>query len=356
MALPAAAPRHAVRVLVVDDSTFMRRAIERLLAQVPGIDVIGTASNGLEAVQRALELRPDVITMDVEMPKMDGVSAVIEIMRTVPTPIVMLSTVTLQGAETTIRALEAGAVDCIAKPTGLSQDLVNVGEQLAQAVLRAQNARMHRRSAITPPLRLVTDRPAGGQQVANHVVVIASSTGGPPALTEVSPHLNASLRAAVLVVQHMPPGFTAALARRLDTLSALEVREAVNGDRLFNGRVLVAPGDFHMTVAADRTIRLDQNPPMHGVRPAADITLQSVEGVFGKATTVAILTGMGKDGAEGSRRIEQCGGKVIVQDEMSCVVYGMPKAARDRTEHPQEARLDKIAEAIGHAVPVGGNR
>ena len=353
MALPALAPSSVVRVLVVDDSAFMRRAIERLLSQVPGIQVCGTAANGLDAVQRSLELRPDVITMDVEMPKLDGVSAVNEIMRTVPTPIIMLSTLTSQGAETTIRALEAGAVDCIAKPSGMSQDLVNVGELLAQAVLRARGAHMRRRSANLAPLRVVTDKKPSTSHIASHVVVIGSSTGGPPALTEVVPHLSAELNAAVLIVQHMPPGFTAALARRLDAHSPLEVREATNGDRLMNGHVLLAPGDFHMTVTPDKTIQLDKNPTIHGVRPAVDITLQSVGAVFGKATTVAILTGMGKDGADGCRRIEQCGGKVIVQDEASCVVYGMPKAARERTEHAIEAPLDKIAEAIFRLVPAG---
>ncbi len=354
MALPAIVPRQQTRVLVVDDSVFMRRAIERLLERIPGVAVVGTASNGFEAVQRTLELRPDVITMDVEMPKMDGVVAVAEIMRTVPTPIIMLSTLTAQGAATTIRALEAGAVDCVAKPTGMSQDLANVGERLAEAILHARGATMHRRISPVPSGRLpVTRTTTIGGSSAHHVVVIGSSTGGPPALTEVIPHLPTGLNAAVLVVQHMPPGFTAALSRRLDGLSSLPVTEAAEGDRLINGRILLAPGDFHMTVGADRTIHLDRNPTQHGVRPAVDVTVNSVAAMFGRSCTLAILTGMGRDGAEGAARIEALGGTVILQDESTCVVYGMPKAAKARTEHAIEAKIGGIAKAIVAAVPQG---
>ena len=353
MAVPLIATRATTRVLVVDDSAFMRRAIVRLLEGIPGVEVVGMAVNGVEAVQRALELRPDVITMDVEMPKMDGVTAVIEIMRTVPTPIVMLSTLTAEGAETTIRALEAGAVDCVAKPTGMSQDLVNVGERLAEAVRHAQGARMLRRVSLVPPGRPTATRVSTGGVPAHHVVVIGSSTGGPPALTEVIAHLPAGLNAAVLVVQHLPAGFTAALSRRLDALSPLPVAEAAEGDRLVNGRVLLAPGDFHMSVGTDRLIHLDKTAPLHGVRPAVDVTLASVASVFGRSSTLAILTGMGKDGAEGAARIEAAGGKVIVQDESTCVVYGMPKAAKERTEHAVQVKIDQVANAIARAVPAG---
>ncbi len=334
----------------------MRRAIERLLTAHPGVQVVGQAADGLEAVRKALELRPDVITMDVEMPRMDGVSAVAEIMKTVPTPIVMVSTLTHEGTETAIRALEAGAVECVGKPSGLSADLVNVGEKLFEAVERASHARLVRRRPVAvaqpAPIARLPERPAAaGGQPARYVVVIGSSTGGPPALTEVVPHLPASLNAAVIVVQHMPPGFTAALARRLDGLSPLPVAEAQEGDVLAVGRVLVAPGDFHLIVGRDRRVRLDRGPTVHGVRPSVDVTLFSVAEVYGSSVSVAILTGMGRDGADGAARVEQAGGQVFAQDEATSVVYGMPRVTVERTKNARQLPLDRIASALAASVP-----
>ena len=353
MAHPSPFADRAIRVLVVDDSPFMRRAIERLIAAIPGAQVVGTAADGLEAVKRAFELRPDVITMDVEMPRMNGVSAVAEIMSAVPTPIVMLSTLTTEGADTTLRALEAGAVEIVTKPSGLSNDLVNVGEKLAEAVTRASHARVLKRHAIPlpppPPPRLTS---TGGPGVASqHIVVIGSSTGGPPALTAVVPKLPADLPAGVVVVQHMPAGFTGALAKRLDSLSQLSVREAKSGDVVAVGQVLIAPGDFHVILGPDRRVRLDQGPAVHGVRPSVDVTLQSVAAVFGKRASVAILTGMGRDGADGCATVESAGGSIFTQDEASCVVYGMPRVAKERTKHAIEAPLDRIADLLSRSVP-----
>lgn len=350
MAHAAAAAARPTRVLIVDDSPFMRRALERLLTAAPGIVVAGTAADGLEGVKRALELRPDVITMDVEMPRMDGVAAVIEIMQTVPTPIVMVSTLTHEGTSTAIRALEAGAVECVGKPSGLSTDLGNVGERLHEAVTRASAAKLQRRRPrplAVPESASLRPTPAGGLRLpAHNLVVIGASTGGPPALTEVVPLLPAELGAAVLVVQHMPAGFTTALARRLDSLSALPVAEALDGDAIHTNHVYVAPGDFHLLVGRDKRLRLDKGPTVHGVRPSVDVTLETVASVFGRAANVAILTGMGKDGAEGAAKLEAAGGKVFVQDEASSVVYGMPRVAMDRTQHATQLPLDQIAAAL----------
>ncbi|MCC7090322.1 MAG: chemotaxis-specific protein-glutamate methyltransferase CheB, partial [Dehalococcoidia bacterium] len=274
MAFPASSKDRQIRVLIVDDSAFMRRAIERLLSQDPRVTVVGSAGDGMEGVKRALELRPDVITMDVEMPRMDGVTAVSEIMQAIPTPIVMVSTLTSEGAATAIRALEAGAVECIGKPSGVSTDLVNVGEKLVEAVERASVARVrrHRISLVPPrPAAPLTAHPGGitgGRMPAHNLLVVGSSTGGPPALTQVIPHLPADLMAAVIVVQHMPAGFTGALARRLDSLSPLAVSEAVEGEPVVNGRVYLAPGDYHLTVTKDKRMHLDQSPTVHGVRPS----------------------------------------------------------------------------------------
>ncbi|MGE5597533.1 MAG: response regulator, partial [Hyphomicrobiales bacterium] len=204
MALPARQADQPIRVLVVDDSIFMRRAVERMVNAMPGATVVGTANDGAEAVARTVELRPDVITMDVEMPKMDGVQAVAEIMRVAPTPVVMLSTLTQFGAETTIRALEAGAVDCVAKPSGLSFELGSVADRLSQAIARARYARPLRRSLAPTAAPVRTARTTLAGRAASRVVVIAASTGGPPALSAVIPMLPGDLNAAVLVVQHMP--------------------------------------------------------------------------------------------------------------------------------------------------------
>jgi two-component system chemotaxis response regulator CheB len=358
MAFPAPTPGRAIRVLIVDDSAFMRRALEKLLDAVPGITVVGTAADGLEGVKRALELRPDVITMDVEMPKLDGVSAVVEIMQAVPTPIVMVSTLTQEGTATAIRALEAGAVECVGKPSGLSADLANVGERLHEAVTRASVARLQRRRPGLAPRPIATTPSApsvplsnGGRLPAHNLLVIGSSTGGPPALTEVIPHLPVDLPAAVLVVQHMPAGFTNALARRLDSLSSLPVSEAVEGEVILNGHVYIAPGDFHLQVTREKRLHLDRGPSLHGVRPSVDITLDSVAPVFGRAATVAILTGMGKDGADGAAKLEAAGGKVFVQDEATSVVYGMPRVAMERCARPTQLPLDQIAGALAASLP-----
>lgn len=358
MSSPATSTARPIRVLIVDDSAFMRRAVERILTAQPGVSVVGTASDGVEAVKRALELRPDVITMDVEMPRMDGVSAVGEIMQAVPTPIVMVSTLTSEGTATAIRALEAGAVDCVGKPSGMSMDLVNVGEQLRQAVTRASVARLQRRR---PGLVTALQRPAGlaaapppkptGGAPANCLLVIGSSTGGPPALTEVVPHIPGDIPAAVVIVQHMPAGFTNALARRLDSLSPLHVAEAREGDTLVAGTCYVAPGDYHLVVTREKRLHLDQGPTLHGVRPSVDITLDSVAQVYGRDASVAILTGMGKDGADGAARLEAAGGKVIAQDEASCVVYGMPRVTMERTQHAQQVPLTRVAATLVATIP-----
>ncbi len=349
--MTSAAINHAprIRVLVVDDSAFMRHSIARLISADQDCEVVGTAVDGIDGIKRALELRPDVITMDVEMPRMDGVSAVREIMRALPTPVIMLSTMTSQGAETTIRALEAGAVECVAKPSGLSHELANVAGELSTAIHRANLAHLRRRHTF-PTLPPAGAETTGTRRLATHLVLIGCSTGGPPALTEVVPHLPADLPAGVIVVQHMPAGFTAALARRLNQISPLDVAEAVEGEQVLQGRVLVAPGNFHLEVDADHRVRLNQGPTLHGVRPSVDISLRSVAPVYGKHLTVAILTGMGRDGAEGAALAERGGATIVVQDEPTCVVYGMPRVARELTRTAQELPLERIAGAVSMAV------
>ncbi len=357
MPSPAPVTVRAVRVLVVDDSPFMRRALERLLHSVPGVSVVGAAADGFEAVRRTLELRPDVITMDVEMPKMDGLRAVQEIMRVLPTPIVMVSSLTPEGANMAIRALEAGAVECLGKPSGLSVDLPNIAEQLGRALLRASEARPFRKAsaaAVSGDEQNAANGTDARHSIAEQVFVIGSSTGGPHALTEVIPRFPESLAAAVIVVQHMPAGFTQALARRLDSLSTLPVAEAIEAEPLLRGRVYVAPGNFHLGLTAHRHIALSSEPAVHGVRPSVDVTLDSVRAVYGANVSAAILTGMGRDGADGAARLDAAGGCVFAQDEASCVIYGMPKACMEQVPRAVQLPLDQIAAAMVAALAIGG--
>jgi len=359
MTLPSASAEKVLRILVVDDSAFMRRAIERILAAQPGMAVAGVAADGIEAVQRALELRPDVITMDVEMPRLDGVGAVREIMQAVPTPIVMLSTKTTTGAETTLRALDAGAVNFVAKPGPLSADLASLGDALRAAILAASEARVRRRPAslgVVPEESPERRAPPHDNMPAAHLIVIGASSGGPPALAELVSRLPAGLGAAVLIVQHLPAGFTAALAHRLDTISALPVAEAVDGEALNAGRILVAPGGVHTVVGRDRRLHFNEAPPVHGVRPSIDVALDSATQVFGRNACVAILTGMGRDGAEGAARLQAAGGKVFTQDEASSLIYGMPRATHECTPSAMQAAPAQLGDWLAQVFPQIGVR
>lgn len=320
-----------IRVLVVDDSAFMRAAIARLLELDPMIQVAGTARDGAEALEQLERLRPDVLTLDVEMPRMDGLTALALIMERSPTPVIMLSAMTFQGAEATLRALDLGAVDFVPKPSGsLSLNIHGVQEELIRKVKAAARARLTRSSpAAREAVRLA---PAGAKATPgpfsrrHKLIVIGSSTGGPKALHGLLPQLPADLQACLLMVQHMPTGFTQCLAEGLDRISSLVVKEAQPGDRLATGLALVAPGDQHLIVREEGRIYLDGRAPrLHGVRPAVDITLESAARLYGPALIAVILTGMGSDGAQGAALVKAHGGYVIAEDESTCVVYGMPK-------------------------------
>jgi two-component system chemotaxis response regulator CheB len=351
MAQPADNDRRKTRVLVVDDSIFMRKTIERILTATGDIEVVGSASDGAEALRQALALRPDVITMDVEMPRMDGVTAVREIVSILPIPVVMVSTMTTQGAETTMKALEAGAVDYVAKPSALTRDLEAVGVSIARAVQTARHARVRKPSRISAPsTQPLSTGPAMTGRPSRNVVVVGSSTGGPAALTEVIPALPADLDAGVLVVQHMPAGFTEVLAKRLDGASPLHVAEAKEGDVVQQGFVLVAPGHRHIEVTPEGRIRLKDTDAVHGVKPSVDVALQSIARSYGRNALVAILTGMGRDGASGAALVAANGGTVLVQDEASCVIYGMPRAALDATPSARTVALGSMAQRIADCI------
>lgn len=317
-----------------------------------GLQVVGTARDGLEAVEKVRELRPDVVTLDVEMPRLDGNGALQQIMAGHPCPVVMVSSLTQRGAEATIRALSLGAVDFVPKPSGsISLDLYKVQDELVQKVKAAARVQVGRLGRWVAPAPAQTPMPVAGLRsvptaagsrpgadsaatrrrgrLLSRLVVVAASTGGPGALHRLLSPLPGHLRAGLLVVQHMPPGFTRSLAAHLDQASGLEIREAEAGDRPVDGVALVAPGGRHMVFGADGTLQLSDTPARHGVRPAADVTLESIPESQARGALVIVLTGMGMDGARGARYLKNCGAEVWSQDEASSVVYGMPRAVAE---------------------------
>jgi two-component system, chemotaxis family, protein-glutamate methylesterase/glutaminase len=410
-----------VRILIVDDSAFVRKALSTMLQSEPDFEIVGVANNGKEAVEKASELKPDIITMDVEMPIMNGLEALKIIMEQNPTPVLMISSITTEGAEATIEALSLGAIDFISKQSTLTiqqtmrDDLVSKVKAITQNTnlksrltrpsllgslsfrksapsvapkedpalerLSLQDRIARRRqsmqegneaggaptsssapsSAPSKPLHEVRitgrKRPASGHA---KIVVLGVSTGGPLALHQVVPRLPKDFPVGMLIVQHMPAHFTKSLADRLNTLSHVTVREAQDGDVLEPGLVLIAPGGFHMKIGKDqRSIHVTPEPSDTLHRPSVDITVESVVEAFGGHAVGVIMTGMGRDGCAGLKKLNAKGGYVIAQDEESCVVYGMPKAVVDEgvadEVQPLEQLADSIAAAIGvHAVNAKG--
>ena len=345
-------PEMAIRVLVVDDSAFMRRVIGEAIGSQPDLELAGVAHNGLDALLKVEQLQPDVVTLDVEMPEMDGLTALRHLMVRYPRPVVMLSSMTQEGATTTLRALSMGAVDFVAKPSGsISLDFHSVRDELIHKIRIAARARVHPRTAMVQhaasPRAAAPPRRSGGFE---RVVVIGASTGGPRALGTVVPALPRDGRTAYVLVQHMPAAFTRSLADRLNASTPLDVREASSRDRLSSDTMLVAPGDHHLVVTPSGAVELDDSPRVHGVRPSVDVTLQSLAPQYGRRAIVAILTGMGVDGAAGAEAVHKAGGYVLAEDESTCVVYGMPRAVVERGIADSVLPLDEIAGAISAAL------
>ncbi len=324
---------HRPRVVIVDDSAFMRKMISEMVESSGEFTVVGTARNGADGLCVIDEKNPDIVTLDIEMPEMDGLTALERIMSTKPRAVVMLSAAgSGKGTDMTIRALELGAVEFVRKPSGpISLDLVKVKDQLIGALRAAAASKAHHfkrtpRRPTTPP-HAKAKKVSG---ICDSVIVFSSSTGGPRALSEIIPQLEPDIGAAVLIVQHMPRDFTRSLAERLNLVSALPVAEAKDSELISANRVYLAPGGVHMLVAKSAhgpVVRLENTPPLWGVRPAADILLNAVASVFGARAIGVILTGMGHDGALGLQALRAAGGVGIVQDEATSLIYGMPKAA-----------------------------
>jgi two-component system chemotaxis response regulator CheB len=360
-----------IRTLIVDDSAFMRHALGRLLSEADGIEVVGAAANGELGLEAARALRPDVITLDVEMPVMDGLTMLRRLMTETPTRVIMLSSLTTGGAAITLDALDSGAIDFVAKPGGsLSIDIGRVGAELvakirAAATMSEASFLGHRQRALARrPQLLPTPQPAGPPRTrpvvaAQRLVVVASSTGGPSALHALVGGLPGRVGAAIVIVQHMPAGFTASLAARLDAAGQLPAAEARAGDVLAEDEIVLAPGDYHLISSTTGHAQLIQLPPVNGVRPAADVTLLSVAPAWRERLLCVVLTGMGADGREGARAVKAHGGTVFAQDAATSTVYGMPAAVAEAGLADRILPLGRIAEAVaawGEDVPTGGRR
>ncbi len=358
-----------VKVLVVDDSMFICKAVSRILEKDPNIKVVGVAHDGEEAIRKIKELDPDVVTLDVEMPKMDGLTALKIIMKEMPRPVIMISSLTREGAKTTVEAMSLGAVDFIPKELyqsgAVGIDLEKIERQLLDKIkaIGARKANFAKRiststiSTSTAKTATSAGLPGAVSSAPSvvkrkglvDVVVIGVSTGGPTALQKLIPGLPKNFPLPGIIIQHMPPAFTGPLAERLNALGGPRVKEAEQGERLEPGKFLVVPGAYHMQVrkiGSQASVMLSEEPRDSVYHPSIDITICSAAEAFKAKTLAVILTGMGKDGLEGARRVKHYGGKVLAQDEATSIVYGMPKVVVEAGLADKVVPLDAMARAI----------
>ncbi len=313
-------------VLVVDDSFLMRKIISDIINSDPNLEVIGKAKDGQEALDKIAALKPDVVTLDINLPIVDGIDVLAQIMKTRPTRVIMFSAYSRTGASATIKALELGAVDFIAKPAGeISLGLDKLKDEI---ITKIRLAALVNLEGYLPKEPAEISRRVARSDIKN-LVVVGASTGGPKAILELVQGLDEHLPVCYLIVQHMPKGFTMSFAERISWQSGLRAKEAEDGDELMVGKIFVAPAGYHMILEKDGNsvrLRLNQDPLVNFVRPSIDVTMLSAARIFGRDVIGVVLTGMGKDGAEGSRAIKEAGGKVIIQDEKTSVVWGMPRS------------------------------
>ena len=336
-----------IRVLVVDDSAFVRKAVGRMLATADDIEVVGFARDGEEGLALARELRPDVVTLDVRMPRLGGLETLERLMAEQPVPVLLMSTLTQEGAEVTLRGLELGAMEFVDKSSVQPMSMLSLAEELVSKIRALGGARVRSRPRPQP----AADKAAG--RAPAQCVAIAASTGGPSALQTVVSGLPAAFAAAVVIVQHIPRGFTRSLAERLDARSAIPVREARHGDAVEPGLVLLAPAGIHTRLvrgSAGVQISLEEEPSEALHRPSADVLMSSAADVYGPLAVGVVLTGMGSDGTEGLRAIRERGGLTLAEAEETCVIFGMPKAAIEAGVIERTLALDRIAGEILGAV------
>ena len=339
-----------VRVLIVDDSALVRRILSDALSKHPDIEVVGTATDPYVARERIVQLRPDVITLDIEMPRMDGLSFLSKLMRHFPMPVVVVSSLTPQNSETALRALALGAVEVLAKP-GSSLAAGDVAEQLVRAVRAASHARVVKRVEM-PDSPIIARPTMATLDATNKIIALGASTGGTQALERVLRRFPVDCPGTV-IVQHMPEHFTASFAKRLDSVCAMRVQEAKDGDYLTSGLALVAPGGKHLILQANGArwvARVKDGPKVHHQRPAVDVLFQSVARCAGRNAVAALLTGMGADGAKGMLAMREAGAHTIAQNEETCVVYGMPREAVKLDAATVVLPLDQIADALLNAL------
>ena len=345
---------HPIRILIVDDSAFIRYALTKRLDEEPDLTIIGTAHDGIDALEKVAQLQPDVVTLDIEMPHLNGLDTLRQIMAQHPRPVIMLSTLTQDGARETFRALALGAVDFVPKPTTTIhiQQVLDTLKTKIRGVAHVPAGRLRLlRQAPAPTCAALSSaapsRPLGAKDV---VLVIGASTGGPQALQRVVSGLPADLPAALAIVQHMPPQFTATLAERLNAHSAFAIRESDGTETLRVGQGLLAPGGHHLVLHRGGGVALSSAAPRNHVRPAVDVTFESAAEAYGRATVAVILTGMGSDGTAGAHRIKAAGGLVLAEAEETCVVYGMHRSAADAGVVDALVPLDDMAEAAARMV------
>ena len=344
-----------LKVLVVDDSAYVRKVVKQMLSRSPFLEVVGTARDGREALELVAQLEPDVVTCDLIMPELDGVGFVREQMQRRPLPIIIMSIASETG-EAALTALDAGAVDFVQKPTALATEKIfEVSDELIEKVKAAASIPMARVKIAPPPQEQAAalDAPVVRKQLAD-VVVIGISTGGPQGLKQLIPHLPADFPAPVAIVMHMPVGYTEMYARNLDAMSPLEVREAHEGDVLRAGSALLAPAGRHLTFRRlpDGSVvaHLDSKPFETPHRPAVDVLFQSAAEIYGRRVLGVVMTGMGSDGRAGSAWIKAQGGLVYTESEETCVVYGMPSSVVEAGLSDRSVPLDQLARAIREAV------
>jgi two-component system, chemotaxis family, protein-glutamate methylesterase/glutaminase len=367
-----------IRVLIVDDSAFMRKVLQTMITADPQLEVCGEARDGRDAVTQAEVLKPDVITMDINMPHMDGLQASEVIMSTNPRPILIVSSESREGADVTLKALELGAIDFVAKPSGgIDLDMSSVKDELGRKLKMAAKVRVVRtatrsklqheiatsaprseppsktfaqdvreeRTPVVPPAPLPAR--SGGKFP---IVVVAASTGGPATLMKFVPRFPKDFPGAVVLVQHMPGNFTSQFSNQLAEVSQIRVKEAEAGEIIVPGQLYICPGSHHMRVSPTGRVSLDDGPRISGYRPCADLTFESAADYFGPMTTAVILTGMGNDGAKGVQAVRALGGHVIVQDEATAVIFGMPQEALKTGAVDQTLPIDTIYNAIEKRV------
>lgn len=348
-------PKRKIKVMVIDDSAVVRQVMSQILSKAPDIEVIATASDPLFARPKMEVDWPDVITLDIEMPRMDGITFLRQLMAERPTPVVICSSLALQGAETTMQALQAGAVTIITKPQlGVDEFLRDASNDLLAAVRSASVSRIGSLRASVARPRPKDNTPLTAMaQTTERIVAVGASTGGTIAIEEVLTSLP-RVSPGIIIVQHMPAGFTAAFAKRLDTVCEIRVEEARDGQRLLPGLALVAPGGRHTSLkrsGAQYIVEVCDAPPVNRHRPSVDVLFRSVARCAGRNAMGVIMTGMGNDGARGLKEMREAGAYTLAQDEASCVVYGMPKEAVNMGAACRVVPLKGIAAAIVRGMP-----